>query len=255
MNTSLNLVIADDEPHIRENLRLLFPWDSLGISVVYLASNGQEVLEYMADHPVDIILADIRMPVMDGLSLARVCMEHKSSAVIVLLSAYADFEYARSAMRYGVSAYLTKPVNYTDLMDTFQKITRHLAPPFPAPEPDRDLPGEISSYKGYYQEIVTRIQTYIKEHVDTATLNGAAELTGLSASYVSTIFHRHLNQTFSDYLTAARMEQACVLLKSGCSVADTAWKVGYNNPRNFERIFRQHFQIDPYSFQGGQTPS
>ena len=67
----ISLVIADDERNIREGLRDLFPWKELGISVVCIAANGQEAFSYVEENGADLILADIRMPVMDGLELAR----------------------------------------------------------------------------------------------------------------------------------------------------------------------------------------
>ena len=150
-------------------------------------------------------------------------------------------------MRFGVSAYLTKPVNYGELMKTFRTVTHSAIPPesAPGPAPETTGDGQPVSYKGYYNEIVTRIQVYVRDNVDTASLIGAAELTGLSASYVSTIFHRCLNQTFSDFLNQTRMEKAMQLLKEGRSVSDTAWMVGYNNPRNFSRVFKQYHGVDP----------
>lgn len=243
------LIIADDEAYMRNHLHQLFPWTRMGIRVVALVSNGQEVLDYLEQHPADLILADIRMPVMDGLTLAQICWERKLPVTIVLLSAHAEFEYARSAMRYGVSAYLTKPVKYEELAAVFSKAAGSM-PLSPALAPDRSLPeegttGPTREYKGYYQEIVQLIQTYINSNLDTATLIGAAELTGLSASYVSTIFHRCLAQTFSDYLTGARMKKAAELLAGGTSIADTAWQIGYDNPKNFVRRFRQYFGFDP----------
>ena len=103
--------------------------------------------------------------------------------------------------------------------------SKHSCPIFPSSGENRDV--------------------YKRQNVDTASLIGAAELTGLSASYVSTIFHRCLNQTFSDFLNQTRMEKAMQLLKEGRSVSDTAWMVGYNNPRNFSRVFKQYHGVDP----------
>lgn len=247
MSSYMKLVIADDEPNIRDSLSQLFPWEELGIQVVFLAANGREVLDYMEMNPVDLLLADIRMPVMDGLELTQVVRQTYPEVPVILLSAFADFEYARTALRFGVSAYLTKPVNYGELMKTFRTVAHSAIPPesAPGPAPETTGDGQPVSYKGYYNEIVTRIQEYVRDNADTASLIGTAELTGLSASYVSTIFHRCLNQTFSDYLNQTRMEKAMQLLKEGRSVSDTAWMVGYNNPRNFSRVFKQYHGVDP----------
>ena len=248
MKNIWKLLIADDEPNIRENLKLLFPWEQLCIEVVFLAANGQEAHDYILHNPVDLVLADIRMPVMDGLELTRILKEKRPEISIVLLSAYSDFEYARSAMRNGVSAYLTKPVRYRELIDTFRSLTDAAPAPESSVPDDTDSSGEQpETYKGYYQEIVSQIQCYIQNNVGSASLIGAAHLTGLSPSYVSTIFHRFLGKTFSDFLIESRMKKADELLAEGHSVPDTSWAVGYNTPKSFIRAYRQYSGTDPIS--------
>lgn len=155
MNSYMKLVIADDEPNIRDSLSQLFPWEELGIQVVFLAANGREVLDYMEMNPVDLLLADIRMPVMDGLELTQAVRQAYPEVPVILLSAFADFEYARTALRFGVSAYLTKPVNYGELMKTFRAVTHSAIAPesAPAPAPETAGDGQPVSYKGYYNEI------------------------------------------------------------------------------------------------------
>lgn len=242
------LLIADDEPNIRENLNLLFPWDQLHIEVVFLAADGREAYNYILNAPVDFVLADIRMPVMDGLELAQLLQKEHPEISVVLLSAYSDFEYARSAMRCGVLAYLTKPVRYAELIDTFRRLS---AMDTNSSETEKNssatLGRQDETYRGYYQEIVFQIQRYIRENVGSASLIGAAQYTGLSPSYVSTLFHRFLGKTFSEYLTMARMEQADCLLNEGWSISDISWAVGYNNPNNFIRAYRQYTKRDPLS--------
>lgn len=246
MNNMWKLLIADDEPNIRENLKLLFPWEQLHIQVTYLASDGQEAYHYIRQNAIDLVLADIRMPVMDGLELARILKEEKPAISVVLLSAFSDFEYARSAMRHGVCAYLTKPVRYTELVETFRRLTDAAYSPEIFPEENRmQTEEQPESYKGYYQEIISLIQRYVQSDVGSASLIGAAEYAGLSPSYVSTIFHRFLGKTFSEFLTETRMQKADLLLAEGKSIADTAWTVGYNHPKNFIRAYRQYAGADP----------
>ena len=277
------MLIADDEPNIRESLSFLFPWDQLQIQVVYLAADGKEAYDYILHHPIDLVLADIRMPVIDGLELTQLLKAERPEISIVLLSAYSDFEYARSALRCGVFAYLTKPVHYTELIDTFRRLTD--AGPITAASitaaravtttgaiadtgavttagaiadtgavisaavPDKlpDSARQKENYKGYYQEISAQIQEYVQKDVAAASLIGAAEATGLSPSYVSTIFHRSFGKTFSAFLAQARMEKAAQLLSEGGSVPAVSWAVGYNQPKNFIRAYRQYFNTDPIS--------
>ena len=155
----ISLVIVDDEKNIREGLRDLFPWEELGITVTCAAANGKEALSYIETHGADLVLADIRMPVMDGLELARHIQNSCPKTRVVLLSAYTDFAYAKKALRLGVCQYITKPVDYQELIDTIKHLT--------APRPE-------TAYQGYYQEMAQKILRYIEENPAQATLSGAA---------------------------------------------------------------------------------
>ncbi|MBS5065559.1 MAG: response regulator, partial [Hungatella hathewayi] len=122
------MIIADDESAIRNGLRDLFPWEELQVQIVCTAANGRAALDYVENHPVDLVLADIRMPGMDGLELARTLNESYPSVCMILISAYTDFEYARKAMRYGVREYITKPVDYKAFLSTMRRILAELTP-------------------------------------------------------------------------------------------------------------------------------
>lgn len=233
----IHMVIADDEQIIREGLRDLFPWEELGISVVFLAANGQEALEYMNDHETALLIADIRMPVMDGLALAQEVRQSHPQVKMILLSAYTDFEYARRALRLGVCRYVTKPVDYQELLDTVRQLiaeTEHqhsLQPPVP--------------YQGYYPELAGKISLYIQENMAGATLSGAAERVGLSPNYISQILKQVYQETFSQHLLSSRMKEARQLLESGSSVTDAANLVGYASSRRFHEAFTRYWGVTP----------
>lgn len=103
------LLIVDDEPLVQIGMKSILDWQSYHISVCGTASNGKEALEYIeAFHP-QIVISDIRMPVMDGLALMRTCRErYGNDMVFIMLSGYEDFQYAREAMHYGAYEYLLK---------------------------------------------------------------------------------------------------------------------------------------------------
>ena len=106
------LIIADDEFEIASGIANYFPWEEIGFEVVSSFSNGQEVLSWLRKHSADVLLCDIRMPIMDGIELARQISESPilSGIPVILLSGYREFEYAKSAMQYHVQHYILKPV-------------------------------------------------------------------------------------------------------------------------------------------------
>ena len=120
------LIIADDERRIRQGLKNIVDWESLGFQVVDIFSDGQEVIEYLEYVIPDVILTDIKMSNVSGLEVARHVFEHKLPCKVVLVSGYQEFELAVQAMKYGVEDYLLKPTDVMNLEETFVKIKNRL---------------------------------------------------------------------------------------------------------------------------------
>ena len=121
----MNLLIADDEAVIRRGL-LSLDWKSIGITDVYSVANGVEAKELLLSTSIDLVIFDIRMPGFSGLELAQMVKERSMDVAVVLLSGFSEFEYARSAMRYGVYEYLLKPVSPNELMETMHNVMHRL---------------------------------------------------------------------------------------------------------------------------------
>ncbi|MGG1515445.1 response regulator [Paenibacillus oryzisoli] len=102
-------MIVDDEPLIRKGLTKLIESNDLGWTVAGEAGNGREAIQKVAQLQPDLIISDIRMPVMDGLELAKYIWEHSPHTMVIILTGYRDFEYAQAAVRYGVKEFLLKP--------------------------------------------------------------------------------------------------------------------------------------------------
>lgn len=111
----LKVMIADDEPIVLEGLRWLVDWDKLGFELVGEAYDGEDALKLMEQCRPDLVITDIRMPVIDGLALIEQASGQFPLTQFIILSGYADFDYARRALRHGVSNYLTKPLDDTEL--------------------------------------------------------------------------------------------------------------------------------------------
>lgn len=115
------LLIVDDEILEIEGLRNSIHWNDLGIELIGCAEDGQNALKmYYLDHP-DIIITDIRMPLMDGLELTRKIREDDPTTIIILLSAYDEFKYAQEAIRSGVFDYILKPIDIDPLQDIIKR--------------------------------------------------------------------------------------------------------------------------------------
>ncbi|TDF94376.1 response regulator transcription factor [Paenibacillus piri] len=103
------VMIVDDEPLIRKGLTKLIETNELGWTVAGEAGNGREAVERLEELEPDLILTDIRMPVMDGIELAKHVAESNLAMTVIMLTGYRDFEYAQAAVRYGVKEFLLKP--------------------------------------------------------------------------------------------------------------------------------------------------
>lgn len=114
----LSALLIDDEQPILDNLTEFIDWESLGIKVAGAARTGSEALELSAHVQPDLILCDIRMPVMDGLTFIEQYRIRGGEAEILLLTGYQEFEYARLALQQGVREYICKPIDYFELEST-----------------------------------------------------------------------------------------------------------------------------------------
>ncbi|WP_020616206.1 response regulator transcription factor [Paenibacillus daejeonensis] len=103
------LLIVDDEPFIRKGLHKLVESNALGWTVAGEAGNGQEALAKFRELKPDLVLTDIRMPLMDGLELARIIAVESPSTSVIILTGYRDFDYAQAAISHGVKHFLLKP--------------------------------------------------------------------------------------------------------------------------------------------------
>jgi two-component system response regulator YesN len=121
-----DLVIVDDEEIIRKGLAGTVDWAALGFKVAATLPNGEAALDYLAEHGADAVLADIRMPRVSGLDLAKRLKLAGSGTKVVLLSGFDTFRYAQEAIDYGVFSYLLKPSKQADIEEVFQRLRRVL---------------------------------------------------------------------------------------------------------------------------------
>ncbi|WP_309242106.1 response regulator [Paenibacillus sp. S150] len=116
------MLIVDDEPKLREGMSTLIPWEDHGYTVAATAASGLEALDKFREHAPKLIIADIRMPGMDGLELIGELRKENADCHVLILSGYADFEYAKRAISFHIDGYLLKPVDEDELISYLQEL-------------------------------------------------------------------------------------------------------------------------------------
>lgn len=116
------IMLVDDEEEVRESIIRKMDWDALGFHIVGDAENGQDALEKIHILEPDVIITDIQMPYMDGLELAEKVRARYPEKEVVIFSGYNDFEYAKQAMKCGITEYILKPVNSEELAQILARL-------------------------------------------------------------------------------------------------------------------------------------
>ncbi len=122
----MKVLFIDDEPLIRQGMQAIIPWEQYGFQDFYEAECGEDGLQLVRQYHPELIILDIRMSDMSGLEMAKILRNEQYDGSIIIVSGYADFEYAKKAIQYNVSAYLLKPVKTIELKDALEKVCREL---------------------------------------------------------------------------------------------------------------------------------
>ncbi len=115
-------VLVDDEYFDLEGLKQLIPWQEMSIEVVCTARSSFAALDFIENHPIDLLITDIKMPIMSGLELAQKVLEKKPRIKVVFISGYEDFQYARQAIALNASGYVLKPVDDAELIELLKTV-------------------------------------------------------------------------------------------------------------------------------------
>ncbi|MDR0974191.1 MAG: response regulator [Ruminococcus sp.] len=119
----LGVMLVDDEKTVRSGLRMMIPWDELGLKVIGESGDGDEGLEKLLTLSPDIVIADIRMPGMSGLDMLEEAKKRGFLGKAVILSGYSDFSYAQSAIALGVKKFILKPVDEDELIAELNRLS------------------------------------------------------------------------------------------------------------------------------------
>lgn len=236
----LNLIIADDESFICQQMSQLLDWHELGVKVVGLFVDGGEAIDYIENNRVDIVISDIKMKKISGLDIAKYIYEQHLNTRVILISAYRDFEYAREAVEYKAEAYLVKPTTYEDMYNAVKKAINSI-------RNSRDFePEEISA-----ENVVDQAIEYIRHNFPRkVSLQEVSDEVHLTPAYFSRLFKRVMNTNFVNYITEMKIDAAKNLLKySDEKVYRISEYLGYNTMQHFLRVFKKSVGCTPNEYR------
>lgn len=242
----LKAIIADDEVLTIEMLMALIDWQGLGIELCAIAKDGRQALAAYREHKPDLIISDIRMPQMDGLSLAKEIHRLDETVQIIMISAHADFEYARTALQVGCVDYIVKPIDEIELEKTLHKVVERIRQ---QQNLDQNLP--VSPYS---QSVGQAIDLLRAEYNCNMSLDDICETVSVSKNYFCHLFKKETGQSIWSYLTELRLEHARQLLRTThLKSYEVAYRVGYDNPAYFSKLFKKRYDLTPNEFRQNQA--
>lgn len=143
------IFLVEDEVIVREGIKKIVPWEEQGFSFVGEASDGELALPMIQKLKPDVLITDIKMPFMDGLTLSRIVKEELPHTKIIILSGYDDFQYAREAIEIGISDYLLKPISKDSIVRTLKEVNKKMEEEDKQQEQYEQLVQESEKFEEY----------------------------------------------------------------------------------------------------------
>jgi len=239
------LVLVEDEKWVRTALRKVVEKADFPVRVVHEASNGMDALDWLRLHEADLVLTDILMPVMDGLTLLEELQTNHSAVDTVIISGHDDFKYVQQALRRGAFDYMLKPVEQEELSICLSS--------WLGKKEQEQKAAESSAWEVNVQELSPVDQIIHFIHTNRAydiSSAEAAEKVHLNPSYFSKLFRQTKGMTFTDYMTDLKMKEAAGLLqKTSLRVTEIAEKLCFRDPAYFTNTFKKTIGHSPSDYR------
>ncbi len=231
------VILVDDERLIIRGLSSVVPWAELGCEVVGTAYDGKSGLEMIRTLKPDIVLTDIRMPNMDGLTMLAAIRSEFPRIQTSVLTAYRDFDYARQALTLGVCRYLLKPSDLDELKEAIRMMASRLDT---LPSPKEGPEDTAVSAAGNH--LVRAALAFMREHCSEQhlSLGEVADHVYVSQWHLSKLLNRETGQSFFDLLGSLRVARAKELLADpSMRILDVAEATGFSDVAHFSRSFKR----------------
>lgn len=242
------IVVAEDELLLLNSLIKKIKNTNLMFEVVAFAQTGIQAYDLIEKHKPNILITDIKMPTMDGLTLIKQVRDYYPDIDCVIISGFSDFEFTKKAIHYQVADYILKPIDDDALYKTLLSLQ------------NKYLQQEKNYSKLFIQqtskispeEIAIILQTHLVNHFnEDIKLNEISKEINYSTSYLSKIFHQYFKCSPSHYLISLRIQKAQQLLKysTELSVRQVGEAVGYPEQGYFSRIFKKNIGVSPLDYR------
>jgi len=259
----ISVVVVEDEKVLRKGLVLTTPWEKFGCGVIGEAENGFTGEQLIKKVQPDIVLTDVIMPGITGIEMIR-NLKDQINTEYIILSGYADFNFAQSAIKLGVKRYLLKPIDDAELKETMNNTVLDV---LKKKERLHDLnvyrhnlsqnlffKEYIAEHNSDYREkyLEEALQLIEIHYAEMITAKDVAEYLKISESSFVKIFKSKTGYTFLKYLTLLRMKNSVKLLTDkNRRVCEVANLVGYTDYRYFCDVFKKHFEMTPLEYRKG----
>lgn len=244
----MRILIADDEHMEREMLQEMVQ-KQFGTEVeIRLAESGRQAVDEALLFDAELILMDIEMPGMNGLTAAGQILERKPDCKVIFITAYSLFSYAREAVKLGACDYILKPVNPEEVEQAINRACIQL-------ESRKQLVREAADDSEEMENgdvLMNKVKQYLKCNymLYDISLDSVSEIVNMAPSYFSSRFKKCFGVNFVDYVAELRMNAAQELLKDPLrSTSEIATMVGYDSANYFTRAFKKHVGMTPTDFR------
>ncbi len=244
----LSFVVAEDEERMRDYLARKTVELDPNLECAGTAADGEEAVELVERVLPDLLITDIKMPVLGGLELVKRIRTTNPDLRILIVSGYSEFEYARQAIELGVDDYIVKPIDAHALQETLRRIRIRLEASAGLIEAEFGL-DRIGSQE---EDLANAVELYLKENFrQPYSLESLAAAFGRKAAYLLRLYRRIKGSTPTQDLIRLRIEKAKRLLSGHpqMEVKQVALAVGYEDALYFSRLFKKETGQNPTTFR------
>jgi two-component system, response regulator YesN len=249
----VNVLVVDDESIIVKGIINRIEHISGFTGRAIGAGSGEEALAIMEYYKPDLLITDIEMPGINGLSLLSTVQQKSLCANCIILTAFENFNYARQAVHFHAAEYLLKPVDW----DVLDRYITNLSLKMDA---NKAVGQVLSDYSERFTELekmdysvsFKRILKYVKINFsNNISLKQLSAYSGMSENSICNLFKKEMGITYLKYVYRLRMKKSMEILltEQKKTVKEVSAMVGYNSERQFFRMFKSQLGITPQQFR------
>lgn len=223
----MNLIIIDDEKHVRKSLMLLIDWHALGFNTILEAQDGDDAIALMTNWQPDMIIMDIMMPHKSGLELMDWLQLHQVRSEVIVISGYDDFDFVRHTLKHGAVDYLLKPINPIHLRDAVNKSLQRRMKAFSEERERNDLAVMVRELKPvYWGKLLSDLIDGDPLHVENAAIHEFKPLCPLGLCRVAVTISQWLDESGGHCISTAFIDHCNASLSQNTGYA---YRNSYNS--------------------------